>query len=87
MEKVCLLHHVRSDEAYGGNAKLIDVYRSLEGVAATARRIPVQPASEITSRVSKRTPALDQDDWCEGAGIKEWSLAPSPGWYGRRFHI
>jgi hypothetical protein len=41
MNKVYLLHHVRSDDEYGGDAKLVGVYRSPEAAAAATSRLSV----------------------------------------------
>jgi hypothetical protein len=71
MEKVYLLHHVRSDEECGNDAKLIGVYRSPEAAVAAARRLLVQPSfRDHPEGFQTDAYTLDQDHWCEGFGFK-----------------
>lgn len=71
MEKVCLLHYVRSVEEYGDHAKLIGVYRSPEAAAGAARRLLAQPGfRDHPKGFQTDVYTLDQDHWCEGFDFK-----------------
>jgi hypothetical protein len=72
MDTVYVLHHVRSDDEYGDDAKLIGVYRSPEAAAAAASRLLVQPGFRDTPEgFQTNAYALDQDHWCEGFGFEK----------------
>jgi hypothetical protein len=72
MNKVYLLHHVRSDDEYGGDAKLVGVYRSPEAAAAATSRLSVQPGfRDHPHGFQIDAYTLDQDHWCEGFSFEE----------------
>lgn len=69
METVFVLHHVRSDDEHGDDAKLIGVYRTEVEAKAATGRLSSQPGFvhhpdgwHIDRYV------LDQDHWVEGFG-------------------
>lgn len=67
MDTVYVMHHVRSDDEYGEDAKLIGVYRSREAAAAAVTRLLVQPGfRDHPSGFQTDAYALDQDHWSEG---------------------
>ena len=67
MDTVYVLHHVRSDDEYGDDAKLIGVYRSRDAAAAAVTRLLVQPGfRDHPSGFQTDTYPLDQDHWGEG---------------------
>jgi homoserine kinase type II len=67
MDTVHVPHHVRSDDEFGDDAKLIGVYRSAEAAAAAATRLMDQPGfrDHPTGFHADAYP-LDRDHWCEG---------------------
>ncbi len=68
MSKGYVLHHVRPDDEYGDDAKLIGVYRSPESAAAAVTRlIKDQPGfRDHPTGFQTDTYALDEDHWTEG---------------------
>lgn len=67
MEDVFILHHVRSDDDCGEDAKLIGVYRSKEtGRSAIARLITQPGFHEHPEGFSLDRYRLDRDHWAEG---------------------
>jgi hypothetical protein len=67
METVFVLHHVRSDDEFGDDAKLIGVYSTREAAESASHRLKSQPGfvdhpeGWDISRYS-----LDKDHWQEG---------------------
>lgn len=72
MEVVFVLHHVRSDDEFGDDAKLVGVYRSQEAAKVACERLKDQPGFEDHPNgwEISRYP-LDKDHWQEGF-ITEW---------------
>jgi hypothetical protein len=67
MNTVYILHHVRSDDDYGDDAKLIGVYRSEDAAAAAVSRLKDQPGfRDHLSGFHAEAYRLDQDHWTEG---------------------
>ena len=67
MDTVYVLHHVRSDDEYGDDAKLIGVYRSQEAAADAVTRLSDQPGfRQHPSGFHVDAYRLDQDHWTEG---------------------
>lgn len=67
MDKVYVLHHTRSDDEFGDDAKLIGVYRSREGAAAAATRLTPQPGfRDHPAGFHIDGYVLDRDHWVEG---------------------
>lgn len=67
MDMVYVLHHVRSDDEYGDDAKLIGVYRSRDAAAAAEMRLLVQPGfRDHPSGFQTDAYPLGQDHWREG---------------------
>ncbi|THG36741.1 hypothetical protein E5988_16545 [Sphingomonas olei] len=72
MEVVFVLHHVRSDDEYGDNAKLIGVYRTASAAEAATKRLGGQPGfADHPSGWQIGRYDLDQDHWIEGFGFVE----------------
>ncbi|MEG8058513.1 hypothetical protein QP150_19275 [Sphingomonas sp. 22L2VL55-3] len=72
MDKVYVLHHVRSDDEYGDDAKLVGVYRSPEAAATAASRLSAQPGfRDHPHGFQTDAYALDQDHWREGFGLEK----------------
>ncbi len=70
METVFIVHHVRSDDEYGNDAKLIGVYRTACAAEAATKRLAHQPGFEDHPtgwRINRYE--LDQDQWTKGFGI------------------
>ena len=70
MEAVYILHHVRSNDEYGDDAKLIGVYRTEASAMEATRRLSCQPgfADNLEGwQISRYT--LDRDHWEEGFGV------------------
>lgn len=67
MDIVYLLHHIRSDDEFGDDAKLIGVYRSSESAAAAIERLKGQPGfrDHVEGFLVEGYP-LDRDHWEEG---------------------
>jgi len=67
MDSVFVLHHVRTDDEYGDDAKLIGVYRSHEAAAAAVTRLSDRPGfRDHPSGFQIDAYPLDQDHWAEG---------------------
>ncbi len=67
--KVYVLHHVRADDAYGDDAKMIGVYSSEElALAATSRLIEQPGFRDYTVGFQIGAYDLDKDHWTEGFG-------------------
>ncbi|WP_231731982.1 DUF7336 domain-containing protein [Sphingomonas sp. CCH5-D11] len=78
MEAVFILHHIRSDDEYGGDAKLIGVYRTEEGAQAATERLVSQPGfAEHPDGWHIDRYVIDQDHWEEGFGLAEPNDAPN----------
>jgi hypothetical protein len=69
MEPVFLLHHIRSDDEYGDDAKLIGVYRTEGGARAASARLANRPGfADHPEGWHIDRYLLDQDHWEEGFG-------------------
>lgn len=69
MNKVYVVHHVRSDDEYGENAKLIGVYRSKEAADNAAARLKDKPGfCDSPDGFHFDLYELDKDHWTEGFG-------------------
>lgn len=67
METVYVLHHVRKDDEYGDDAKLIGVYRTRAKVKETIKRLTPQPGFRDLPKGFQISPyELDKDHWSEG---------------------
>jgi hypothetical protein len=77
MESVFVLHHVRADDEYGDDAKLIGVYRSEESARAAISRLSDQPGFRDHVAGFEIGPyPLDKDHWEEG--FISWDEACPP---------
>ena len=71
-EQVHVLHHVRADDEYGGDAKLIGVYRLPEAARAAIERLASQPGfRDHPTGFTIDAYVLDQDHWQEGFGFTD----------------
>lgn len=67
MDTVYVLQHVRSDDEFGDDAKLLGVYRSREAAATAITRLLNQPGfRDHQARFQIDAYTLDQDHWSEG---------------------
>jgi hypothetical protein len=67
MEAVFVLHHVRSDDEFGDDAKLIGVYRSHAAAEAATVRLSAQPGFvDHPDGWQIDRYLLDKDHWEEG---------------------
>ncbi|MCR5872637.1 MULTISPECIES: hypothetical protein [unclassified Sphingomonas] len=67
MEHVYLLHHIREDDEYGDDAKLIGVYRSEASAKLAIDRLSSQPGfRDYPAGFEIGKYALDHDHWEEG---------------------
>jgi hypothetical protein len=67
MEHVFLLHHVRADDEYREDAKLIGVYRSQDNAEQAIARLVSQPGfSDYPQGFEIDKLRLDEDHWEEG---------------------
>lgn len=67
MNSVYVLHHIRSDDEYGDDAKLIGVYRSEISAAAAVERLKDQPGfRDHPAGFHAEAYSLDHDHWAEG---------------------
>ncbi len=67
MDTVYLLWHVRADDRYADDAKLIGVYRSRENADAAVSRVKGQPGFRDYPEGFEISPiTLDEDNWTEG---------------------
>jgi hypothetical protein len=67
MDKVYVLHHVRSDDEYAEDAKLIGVYRSADAAAAAIDRLKDRPGFiDHPNGFHADAYQLDRDHWEEG---------------------
>ncbi|MGV3455887.1 DUF7336 domain-containing protein [Sphingomonas sp.] len=67
MDHVFLLHHVREDDEYGEDAKLIGVYRSASAAEQAIGRLSSQPGfSDYPQGFQIGKMPLDKDHWEEG---------------------
>lgn len=65
--RVYVLHHIRRDDEYGDDAKLIGVYRSQEAINAAMDRLAGQPGfRDYPEGFSTDAYELDEDHWREG---------------------
>jgi hypothetical protein len=72
METVYVLHHVRKDDKYGDDAKLIGVYRSKASAKEAIKRLSGQPGFRDPPKGFNIEPyQLDQDHWAEGFGFSD----------------
>jgi len=70
MERVYILHHVRRDDEYGDDAKLIGVYRTEEKAKEAIERLSPQPGFRDHPEGFQIDPyELDEDNWTEGFGF------------------
>jgi hypothetical protein len=67
MDTVYILHHVRIDDEYGDDAKLIGIYRSQESALAAIARLQNQPGfQEHREGFQIGAYQLDKDHWTDG---------------------
>lgn len=67
MDTVYVLHHVRSDDEYGEDAKLIGVYRSADAAASAVNRLKGQPGFiDYPNGFHISAYRLDRDHWEDG---------------------
>lgn len=67
MDTVYLLWHVRADDRYADDTKLIGVYRSREKADAAVVRMKRQPGfRDYPEGFEVSAYALDEDNWTEG---------------------
>ena len=70
MPLVYVLQHVRTDDEYGDDAKLIGVYGSATTAHAAVARLLTQPGFRDHPQGFNIDPyELDADHWTEGFGI------------------
>lgn len=70
MNSAFILHHVRADDEYGDDAKLIGVYRSRPAADAAITRLSSQPGfRDFPTGFTIGEYELDKDHWCEGFGV------------------
>lgn len=67
METVFVLHHIRANDEFGDDAKLIGVYRSEGAVADAIVRLSSQPGfRDHPEGFQSDAYRLDEDHWGEG---------------------
>ncbi len=67
MNHVHLLWHVREDDAYKEDAKLIGAYSSAEAASAAIDRLKCQPDFvDYVAGFEVSVYEIDKDQWCEG---------------------
>ncbi|MBO9621438.1 MAG: hypothetical protein J7500_01875 [Sphingomonas sp.] len=67
MEAVFVLHHVRSDDEFGDDAKLIGAYRTEGDALAAVERLSNQPGfADHPQGWQIDCYVLNQDHWTEG---------------------
>ena len=67
MDKVYVLHHVREDDEFGDDAKLVGVYRSEAAVAAAIARLSDRLGfRDYPNGFQSDACRLDKDSWTEG---------------------
>ena len=67
MEAVYVLHHVRSDDEYGDDAKLIGVYRSKQAAEDAIKRLANLPGfRDHPHGFCAERYEVDKDHWEEG---------------------
>lgn len=67
MDTVYVLHHVRADDEYGDDAKLIGVYRSKRAATGAITRLRGQPGFRVhPAGFHIGAYPLDKDHWTEG---------------------
>jgi hypothetical protein len=67
MNNVHMLWHVREDDTYKEDAKLIGAYSSPETAAAAIARLKGQPGfCDYVAGFEVSTYEVDKDHWCEG---------------------
>ncbi|MCA1936095.1 MAG: hypothetical protein LDL37_11610 [Asticcacaulis sp.] len=67
IEKVYILHHLREDDEYGDDAKLIGVYRSEDAARLAIFRLKDKPGFRDHSKgFGIDEYYLDRDHWIEG---------------------
>ena len=67
MNSVFILHHVREDDEYAEDAKLIGVYRTRAAADAAIARLSSQPGfCDYPAGFTAEEYELDKDHWCEG---------------------
>lgn len=72
MKSVFVLHHVRADDDYGSDAKLIGVYGSHANADAAIARLSSQPGfRDHPDGFTVGEYAIDKDHWCEGFGFDD----------------
>lgn len=72
MENVYVLHHVREDDEYGDDAKLIGVYRTEAKATAAIERLISQPGfRDYPQGFEIDSYELDEDNWTEGFGVSD----------------
>ena len=70
MNSVFVLFHVRSDDEYGDDAKLIGVYSTNENAKSAISRLLPQPGfRDHPSGFTIEEYRIDQDNWTEGFGF------------------
>lgn len=72
METVYVLHHVRKDDKYGDDAKLIGIYRSEGNANDAIKRLANRPGfRDQPDGFQTGRYELDRDHWTEGFGISD----------------
>ncbi len=78
MEAVFILHHIRSDDEHGDDAKLVGVYRTDSDAQAASKRLAYQPGfAEHPNGWQIDRYVLGQDHWEAGFGPSEPTEAPN----------
>jgi hypothetical protein len=67
MNEVHMLWHVREDDAYKEDAKLIGAYSSADAATAAVERLKGQPGFvDYIAGFEVSSYEIDKDHWCEG---------------------
>lgn len=67
MESVYVLHHVREDDEFADDAKLIGIYRTEASAKEAIERLTPQPGFRDYPKGFQVEPyELDKDHWVEG---------------------
>lgn len=101
MDHVYLLHHIREDDEYAEDAKLIGVYRSREGAQLAIERLSSQPGfRDYVAGFDIGEMRLDEDHWEEGfvrligimipmevGGVEQWRVVEAELLADGRFKV
>jgi len=80
MEAVFILHHIRSDDEHGDDAKLIGVYRTESDARDASERLAHQPVfAEHPNGWHIDRYVLGRDHWEQGFGLAEPAEPPNVG--------